>query len=221
MGWKIGFNLPEVQEKLGIDRPLAGFLTSDGLLEDGATWSIGGDGEVIVESEVAVEVGDDGRSIVALLPPSSWPTLPTFRSTSSRSWPATSSTAPWRSARASERLARRRAHPRERRQQHEMDAERRRVGASRRWSTRWPTGSLGSGERPSGPAIGSSPACSASPPSPARRPRAARARGGRRGGAGVLRVARRSLRRHDHRSSRCPRPSPSPPDRSPPARTGC
>ena len=38
LGWKIGFNVPEIQEKLGIDRPLAGFLTSDGLLEDGAEW---------------------------------------------------------------------------------------------------------------------------------------------------------------------------------------
>jgi 2-keto-4-pentenoate hydratase len=65
LGWKIGFNLPEFQEKLGIDRPLAGFLTSDGLLEDGAEWD---DLPVIVESEVAVEIGDDGRSIVALLP---------------------------------------------------------------------------------------------------------------------------------------------------------
>jgi 2-keto-4-pentenoate hydratase len=65
LGWKIGFNLPEFQEKLGIDRPLAGFLTSDGLLEDGAEWD---DFPVIVESEVAVEIGDDGRSIVALLP---------------------------------------------------------------------------------------------------------------------------------------------------------
>ena len=65
LGWKIGFNLPAIQEKLGIDRPLAGFLTSDGLLEDGAEWD---DLPVIVESEVAVEIGDDGRSIVALLP---------------------------------------------------------------------------------------------------------------------------------------------------------
>ncbi len=65
LGWKIGFNLPEFQEQLGIDRPLAGFLTSDGLLEDGAEWD---DLPVIVESEVAVEIGDDGRSIVALLP---------------------------------------------------------------------------------------------------------------------------------------------------------
>jgi 2-keto-4-pentenoate hydratase len=65
LGWKIGFNLPEFQEKLGIDRPLAGLLTSDGLLEDGAEWD---DLPVIVESEVAVEIGDDGRAIVALLP---------------------------------------------------------------------------------------------------------------------------------------------------------
>jgi 2-keto-4-pentenoate hydratase len=68
VGWKIGFNLPKFQQQLGIDRPVAGFLTTDTLLEDGSTWSIGDDGEVIVESEVAVEVGDDARTIAALLP---------------------------------------------------------------------------------------------------------------------------------------------------------
>jgi 2-keto-4-pentenoate hydratase len=68
LGWKVGFNLPAFQKKLGIDAPLAGFLTSDGLLEDGAEWSLGNEGEVVVESEVAVELGDDARSIVALLP---------------------------------------------------------------------------------------------------------------------------------------------------------
>jgi 2-keto-4-pentenoate hydratase len=68
VGWKVGFNAPEFQEKLGIDGPLAGFLTTNGLLEDGAEWSLGGDGEVVVESEVAVELGEDARSIVALLP---------------------------------------------------------------------------------------------------------------------------------------------------------
>jgi 2-keto-4-pentenoate hydratase len=68
VGWKIGFNLSEFQQKLGIDAPLAGFLTSNGVLEDGAEWSLGSDGGVIVESEVAVELGDDARSIVALLP---------------------------------------------------------------------------------------------------------------------------------------------------------
>jgi 2-keto-4-pentenoate hydratase len=68
IGWKIGFNLPKFQEQLGIDRPVAGFLTTDTLLEDGATWPIGDDGEVVVESEVAVELGDDARTIAALLP---------------------------------------------------------------------------------------------------------------------------------------------------------
>ena len=41
VGWKVGFNLPEFQEKLGIDGPLAGFLTTNGLLEDGGEWSFG------------------------------------------------------------------------------------------------------------------------------------------------------------------------------------
>jgi 2-keto-4-pentenoate hydratase len=68
LGWKVGFNLPQFQRKLGIDAPLAGFLTTDGLLEDGAEWSLGDQGEVVVESEVAVEIGDDGRSIAAILP---------------------------------------------------------------------------------------------------------------------------------------------------------
>ena len=68
VGWKIGFNVRETQERLGIDAPLAGFLTTDSLLEDGGTWSIDDDGQVIVESEVALEVGPDGRSIAALFP---------------------------------------------------------------------------------------------------------------------------------------------------------
>jgi 2-keto-4-pentenoate hydratase len=66
LGWKVGFNMPEFQRKLGIDAPLAGFLTTDTLLESGAEWSLGDRGEVVVESEVAVEIGDDGRSIAAV-----------------------------------------------------------------------------------------------------------------------------------------------------------
>jgi len=68
IGWKVGFNVPSTQERLGIDAPLAGFLTTDSLLEDGGSWSLEDDGEVIVESEVALEVGADGRSIAALFP---------------------------------------------------------------------------------------------------------------------------------------------------------
>ena len=67
IGWKIGFNISAAQQKLGIDAPLAGFLSSNGLLEDGAEVSLS-DGPVVIESEVAVELGDDARSIVALLP---------------------------------------------------------------------------------------------------------------------------------------------------------
>jgi len=67
IGWKIGFNISAAQQKLGIDGPLAGFLSSNGLLEDGAEVSLD-DGPLVVESEVAVELGEDARSIVALLP---------------------------------------------------------------------------------------------------------------------------------------------------------
>ena len=63
IGWKVGFNMPEIQRKLGIDAPLAGFLTTDSLIK--GEWD---EYPVVVESEVAVEIGDDGRSIVALLP---------------------------------------------------------------------------------------------------------------------------------------------------------
>jgi 2-keto-4-pentenoate hydratase len=67
IGWKVGFNITAAQEKLGIDAPLAGFLSSNGVLEDGAEVSLD-DGPVVIESEVAVELGPDARSIVALLP---------------------------------------------------------------------------------------------------------------------------------------------------------
>jgi 2-keto-4-pentenoate hydratase len=67
LGWKIGFNITAAQQKLGIDAPLAGFLSTDGLLDSGTEVSLA-DGPVVVESEVAVELGDDARSIVALLP---------------------------------------------------------------------------------------------------------------------------------------------------------
>jgi 2-keto-4-pentenoate hydratase len=63
IGWKIGFNVREIQERLGLDAPLAGFLTTDSLVE--GEWD---DYPIVVESEVAVELGDDGRSIAALLP---------------------------------------------------------------------------------------------------------------------------------------------------------
>jgi 2-keto-4-pentenoate hydratase len=63
IGWKVGFNVPEIRQKVGLDAPLAGFLTTDSLVED--SWD---EYPVVVESEVAVELGPDGRSVAALLP---------------------------------------------------------------------------------------------------------------------------------------------------------
>jgi 2-keto-4-pentenoate hydratase len=63
IGWKIGFNVPEIQRKIGIDRPLAGFITTDSVIE--GSWD---EYPVVVESEVAVEIGADAKSIAALLP---------------------------------------------------------------------------------------------------------------------------------------------------------
>ena len=64
IGWKIGFNVPAIQARLGLDAPLAGFLTTDSVIE--GSWDEGY--PVMVESEVAVEIGEDGRCIAALLP---------------------------------------------------------------------------------------------------------------------------------------------------------
>ena len=78
IGWKIGFNVSAIQEQLGIDRPVVGFLTTDTLLAPEADWSLEDDGAVVVESEVAVELGPDGRSIAAVLPAlelADWPDL--------------------------------------------------------------------------------------------------------------------------------------------------
>ena len=63
IGWKAGFNAPAVQQKFGLDAPVAGFMTTDSQIEDG--WD---DYPVLVESEVAVEIGSDGRTVAALLP---------------------------------------------------------------------------------------------------------------------------------------------------------
>ena len=53
LGWKIGFNIAAVQERLGIDAPVIGFLTDAGLLEPGAWHPARG----IAECEVAIHLG--------------------------------------------------------------------------------------------------------------------------------------------------------------------
>ncbi len=68
VGWKVGFNLPAIQERLGIDRPVAGFLTTAGLVPDGDWWPVDEGGELVAEPEIGVELGDDARSIAVLMP---------------------------------------------------------------------------------------------------------------------------------------------------------
>ena len=60
VGWKIGLNVPEVQQKLGLERSVVGNLTSATLLRPGASHSLAGTENPKVEPEIAIEVGADG-----------------------------------------------------------------------------------------------------------------------------------------------------------------
>ena len=60
--------MPAVQEKLGIEAPLAGFLSTAGPARGRRHLRDRRGGPTVAEPEVAVELGDDGRTIVALLP---------------------------------------------------------------------------------------------------------------------------------------------------------
>jgi 2-oxo-hept-3-ene-1,7-dioate hydratase len=59
LGWKIGFNDPQVQDKLGLSEPVIGFLTSAALIEAGGEHSLAGARRPLVEPEVAVELRRD------------------------------------------------------------------------------------------------------------------------------------------------------------------
>ena len=136
VGWKIGFNCRRSSRSSASTRPLAGFLSSDGLLEDGAEWSLGDGGAVVVESEVAVELGDDGRSIVALLPALELADPPDLEQDvetilAGNIFHRAVAFGP----RVETARARRGAHPRERRGAARDRAPSRRAPASRRWSS--------------------------------------------------------------------------------------
>jgi 2-keto-4-pentenoate hydratase len=60
VGWKIAFNLPAVQQALGIDECAIGYLTSATVLDDGADYSGAGATRLVAEPEVAIEVGENG-----------------------------------------------------------------------------------------------------------------------------------------------------------------
>jgi 2-keto-4-pentenoate hydratase len=59
LGWKVGFGAPAALELLGTDRPLVGFLTDRGLIEDGATVSVGAWQNPMLEPEIAAYIGED------------------------------------------------------------------------------------------------------------------------------------------------------------------
>lgn len=60
LGWKVGFGSPAAFERLGTDRPLAGFLLRSGLLPDRATVDISGWTNPHLELEIAASIGEDG-----------------------------------------------------------------------------------------------------------------------------------------------------------------
>jgi 2-keto-4-pentenoate hydratase len=67
IGWKIGFNPPAVQEKLGLSEPVVGHLTSATLLGADGSHSLAGAENPLAEPEIAIEIGRD-QSIVGLAP---------------------------------------------------------------------------------------------------------------------------------------------------------
>ena len=59
IGWKVGFNAPAAHANLGTDIPLVGFLTDRTVVPDGATVSLAGWANPVLEAEIAVHLGRD------------------------------------------------------------------------------------------------------------------------------------------------------------------
>lgn len=57
VGWKIGLNPPAVLEKLGLDEPVVGHLTSATELGDGDSYTISGGTNMAVEPELGLHLG--------------------------------------------------------------------------------------------------------------------------------------------------------------------
>jgi 2-keto-4-pentenoate hydratase len=65
IGWKAGLNAPAPMEKLGLTRPLVGFLTDATLVPSGGEVSVAGWTKPTLEPEIAMRLGEDvpgGRS---------------------------------------------------------------------------------------------------------------------------------------------------------------
>lgn len=67
VGWKVGFNTPVARERLALEAPVAGFLTSATVLAPDQPCPVGRAVNPVAECEVAIEVGPGG-SVAALGP---------------------------------------------------------------------------------------------------------------------------------------------------------
>jgi 2-keto-4-pentenoate hydratase len=59
IGWKAGMNAPEPRRRLGLTRPLVGFLTDATLVPSGGSVAVGGWQAPRLEPEIAMRVGSD------------------------------------------------------------------------------------------------------------------------------------------------------------------
>jgi 2-keto-4-pentenoate hydratase len=66
-GWKVGLNVPAVQEHLGIERPVVGHLTSATRLSGSEAVPIGGFTRAGLEPEIAATIGEGGE-VTAIAP---------------------------------------------------------------------------------------------------------------------------------------------------------
>jgi 2-keto-4-pentenoate hydratase len=57
VGWKVGFNMPSVQQVFGISEPISGFLTTATLVRAGDSHSLAGASQPMAEPELAIHIG--------------------------------------------------------------------------------------------------------------------------------------------------------------------
>jgi 2-oxo-hept-3-ene-1,7-dioate hydratase len=67
LGWKIGINMPALQERMGIDAPVVGSLTTATQLAPGDTVAVGEATRPVLEPEIAIRVGPS-NSVGAVAP---------------------------------------------------------------------------------------------------------------------------------------------------------
>lgn len=59
IGWKVGFGAPAIMARLGIAKPLVGFLTDHARIENGGSVLLAGWTKPVAEPEIAVYIGAD------------------------------------------------------------------------------------------------------------------------------------------------------------------